>query len=55
MNAARLMWLLAALFLAGWAYFYLWRGTQGGFVQVFLVAALALIIMNYLANYRRES
>ncbi len=48
------MWLLSAAFLLGWGYFFLWRRVHGGFVQVFLVSGLAIIIMNYLAHYRRE-
>lgn len=49
--AARLLWIVAAVFLALWLLTYVTFRLRGSYMHVFLVAAIGCALMNLIAHY----
>lgn len=49
---AAVMWVVSGVFLALWIGLYLIERRPGGFVQGFLVVAICVALLNWVAHYR---
>ncbi|MGH9414636.1 MAG: hypothetical protein ACRD0Y_12975 [Terriglobales bacterium] len=50
-TARRLLWITAAGSLGLWALLFYWLQLSGNYMHVFLVAAIAIALMNLIAHY----